>query len=143
MQFEHEVSIDAPLATVWRVYSDVERWPDWTQSIRRVRYLDTNEIKLGARVEIEQPKLPKAVWVITSVNLGHAWTWESKAPGMKTTASHRLVEGTDGETHVHTTIIQEGLLGAIFGRLYARLTRSYLAMEAAGLKARAELAADA
>jgi uncharacterized membrane protein len=120
MRFDHEVVINAPVSTVWRVYSDAERWPEWTDSIRRVTYVDGNEIKLGARVRIEQPKLPKAVWHVTSVNLGHAWTWESKAPGMKTTASHRLIEADDGATRVHTTITQDGPLGAVFGRIYAR-----------------------
>lgn len=143
MQFDHDVIIEAPLPTVWRVYSDIERWPDWTASIRTVRYLDGGEIELGTHVKIEQPKLPKAEWEITSVEPGRAWTWVAKAPGIRTTATHRLIEHGDGATQVRTTIAQDGPLGAVLGRIYARLTRSYLAMEAAGLKARSEAAAAA
>jgi uncharacterized membrane protein len=138
MRFDHDVIINAPVSAVWSVYSDVERWPEWTESILRVQYLDGDDVKAGARVQIEQPKLPSAVWRVTAVEPGRTWTWVSKAPGMKSTAVHELSDSGDGGTRVHTTIIQDGVLGAIFGRLYARLTRSYLAMEAAGLKQRCE-----
>jgi hypothetical protein len=138
MRFDDEILIDAPMETVWRVYSDVERWSDWTASIRRCRFVEGDQLALGARARIEQPKLPTAEWEVTDVDPGRSWTWVAKAPGVRTTASHRLEPQGAGATRVHQSIEQRGPLGAVIGRLYAGLTRRYLAMEAAGLKARAE-----
>jgi uncharacterized membrane protein len=143
MRFEHEATINAPADLVWDVYSDVERWPEWTDSITRVQYVDGDTITVGARTRIEQPKLPKAEWEITEVEPGHSWTWASKAPGIKTIAVHEVTPAGSGKTRVRSEIVQSGPLGAIFGRLYAKLTRTYLAMEAAGLKARSEARASA
>jgi hypothetical protein len=79
---------------------------------------------------------------VTDVQPGRAWTWVSKAPGIETTAVHDVIAG-GAQTRVHTTITQRGPLGAVFGRLYAKLTRSYMAMEGAGLKRRSEARASA
>jgi hypothetical protein len=138
MRFDDEILIGAPADAVWRVYADVEHWSEWTPSITAVRFVDGATLAPGARVHIEQPKLPKAVWEVSAIEPGRAWTWVSKAPGITSTATHTLEPLDDGTTRVCQSIEQSGPLGAVFGRLYARLTRSYLAMEAAGLKARCE-----
>src|SRR4051794_151666 len=143
MRFEHDVTINAPADVVWSIYADVERWPEWTDSIRSVRFVEGDEVKPGAKVRIEQPKLPKAEWTVRDVEPGRSWSWVSKAPGIESTAVHELIVVGDRQTRVHTTIVQSGPLGAIFGRLYAKLTRQYLAMEAAGLKERSEARAPA
>jgi uncharacterized protein YndB with AHSA1/START domain len=143
MRFDDEVSIDAPVDAVWRVYADVERWAEWTASIGGVRYVAGDALVPGARVRIEQPKLPPAVWEVRAVDPGRSWTWVAHAPGITSVATHTLEPRDDGTTHVRQSIEQRGPLGAVFGRLYARRTRSYLAMEGAGLKARCEARATA
>jgi len=143
MKFDDEVIIDAPADVVWDVYADVERWPEWTDSVSAVEHLEGAGLEPGARVRIEQPKLPKAVWQVSALDPGRSWTWTSKAPGITSIATHAVEPRPDGRTHVSQSIDQRGPLGALIGRLYARLTRSYLAMEAAGLKARSEARASA
>ena len=138
MRFDDEVLIDAGTADVWSIYSDVERWPEWTPSVRKSEYVDGRNLVVGARVRIEQPKLPKAEWEVTSVDPGRSWTWVATGPGVRTTATHTLEPVDAGTTRVHQTIQQEGPLGAVIGRVYAKLTRDYLRMEAAGLKQRCE-----
>ena len=44
----------------------------------------------------------------------------------------------DGGTRVELRVVMSGAVGAVVGRLYRKLTERYLAMETAGLKARAE-----
>jgi uncharacterized membrane protein len=138
MRFDDEVLIDAGTADVWSIYSDVERWPEWTPSVRRSEYIDGQHLVVGARVRIEQPKLPKAEWEVTSVDPGRSWTWVATGPGVRTTATHTVEPVDAGTTRVHQTIEQHGPLGAVIGRVYGKLTRDYLRMEASGLKQRCE-----
>jgi uncharacterized membrane protein len=138
MRFADEVVINAGANEVWRTYSDVERWPDWTPSVRHVEYVDSRELAVGSRVRIAQPRLPTAVWEVTALEPGRSWTWVARARGMRTTAVHTVEAVEPDRTRVRMTLEQHGPLGAIAGRLYARLTRSYLAAEAAGLRKRCE-----
>jgi uncharacterized membrane protein len=138
MRFDEQVTIDVGSDRVWSVYADVERWPEWTASIETVEFVHGHRVEVGARVRIQQPKLPVAVWEVTEVIPGRSWTWVAKAPGVRTTAVHAVEPLGPGSTEVHQSVIQAGVLGALLGRVWARLTREYLAMEAAGLKARSE-----
>jgi len=133
MRFDHSSTIQAAPERVWEVFSNVERWPDWTPTVDSVERLDAGRIHVGARTRIRQPKLPVAVWEVTELKEGEYFEWVSKAPGIKTTGGHRVVSTPDG-TVATATIIQEGPLGWLFGRLYAELTRDYIATETAKLK---------
>ena len=143
MQIDDEVMIAANADDVWAIYSDVERWPEWTDSVRSVEYVDGHALAVGARVRIAQPKLPVAVWEIRAVDPGRSWTWVASSPGVRTTAVHTLEPAGVNATRVHQTIVHGGPIGVIVGRVYARLTRAYLAMEAAGLRQRCEAHASA
>ncbi len=138
MRIDDEVLIETGIERVWEIYSDVERWPAWTASVRTVEYVRGHQLHEGARVRIDQPKLPTAEWEVTAVDHGRSWTWVAKAPGVRTTATHTLEVAGNNATRVRQTIEQNGPLGAVIGRVYARLTRDYLRMEAAGLKQRCE-----
>jgi len=137
MRFDDEILIDAGVADVWTIYSDVERWPEWTASVRKSEYIGGRGLTEGARVRIDQPKLPTAKWEVTTSDPGRSWTWVAKGPGIRTVATHTL-EPVGAATCVHQSIEQHGPVGAIVARVYARLTREYLRMEASGLKQRCE-----
>lgn len=141
MRFAEQITVTAPPEAVWAVYADVARWPEWTESITSVELLDgATTLAMGVRARIRQPKLPVAVWEVTAIEPGRSWTWVATAPGARTTATHAVAAtpGTDGSTTVDSSLTQEGPLGWVIGRVYAGLTRRYLAMEAAGLKRRCE-----
>jgi hypothetical protein len=57
------------------------------------------------------------------------------------TARHECIPLPDGGTRVELAVVMSGPLGRVVGRAYRGLTERYLAMEAAGLKARAEAGA--
>ena len=133
MRFDHSITVQAPQERVWQVYSDVERWPEWTPTIDSVERLDAGRIHIGAKTRIRQPKLPVAIWEVTDLKEGEYFEWVSKAPGIRTIGGHRVV-GTPEGTVVTATIIHEGPIGWLFGKLYARLTKSYVETEAIKLK---------
>jgi uncharacterized membrane protein len=137
MRFEDSVTIDAAAARVWAVYSDVERWPEWTASVTSVELLDPGPLRVGSRARIRQPRLPVAEWTVTDLDEGRSFTWVARGPGVRTTGTH-LVE-PDGDRARATAVLEQGgPLGPVVGLLTRGLTRRYLAMEAAGLKARTE-----
>jgi uncharacterized protein YndB with AHSA1/START domain len=140
MNIADSVTIGAGTDEVWRVFTDVERWPEWTASVRTVEVVSGGGVEPGARVRIRQPRLPLLTWEVSEVEPGVSWTWVARSPGVVTTARHTLTPQGPGETVVRQVIEQRGPLGAVAGRLSARLTRRYLALEGAGLKARCEAA---
>lgn len=137
MHVETTVDINATPEAVWKLLIDVERWPDMTASIDRVELLD-KPIALSARARVHQPKLPAAVWKVTSFEENRTFTWESRSPGVTTVAAHELVTTPDGTVTVHLTLDQKGPLAPLFALLTGRLTRRYVTMEATGLKTKAE-----
>jgi uncharacterized membrane protein len=138
MHLERSIDIGAPRERVWQVLTDVERWPEWTASMRRVRYVTGDQLVPGSRVGIEQPRLPALIWNVTEVRPLEYFAWSTRSSGLTTLASHRLQEAPTGGVRVTLRIEQRGALGWLVGLLTARMTRRYLRMEAEGLKRRCE-----
>lgn len=117
--------------------SDIERWHEWTPTIRSVRRTNAGPFRIGARARVYQPKFPPADWIVTALDEGRAFTWESRAPGMKVVARHVVEPAADG-SRVTLSIQYSGIFGELFGRLTGSINRRYIALEADGLKRRAE-----
>ncbi|HEY7051240.1 MAG TPA: SRPBCC family protein [Mycobacterium sp.] len=132
------VEIDAPAPLVWDVFSDVERWPEWTASMTRIVAADGPGLAVGKRFEIKQPRLPKLVWTVTDVTPGVSWTWVQHSPGGTTSARHEVSALPGDRALVRQELDQTGVIGAVVARLMLRTTKRYLALEGEGLKARAE-----
>jgi uncharacterized membrane protein len=135
---ESGVDIDAPATVVWDVFSDVERWPEWTASVTTLTALDGPGIAVGKRFEIKQPRMPKLVWEVSEVAPGKSWTWVQRSPGGVTLASHDVTSISEGRTRVRQWIDQRGPVGTLVGVAMRGMTRRYLDLEAAGLKTRSE-----
>lgn len=134
-----EVQIDAPPEHVWEVLTDVERWPEWTETVTSVTRLDEGPLTTNARARVEQPKLPPTEYVVTELSPGQSFTWVATSPGVRVIARHDVESSPRGGTRVRLSVEQAGPLGKVMGRLFFKgLTDRYLAAEAAGLKARSE-----
>ena len=59
MHAEDSIEINAPAEIVWRVYRDVERWPEWTASMDEITFVRGDALEDGAAVRIKQPRLPR------------------------------------------------------------------------------------
>lgn len=139
MKKSYSVSVDIEAAPerVWEVMRDVERWHEWTPSIRRIDLLDRTPFGVGSRVRVLQPKLPPARWTVTQADAGQGFTWISRAPGLLVTGHHRIAPLGRG-SRATLCIEYEGLFGPLLARLTHRLNEEYVAAEAAGLKRRCE-----
>jgi hypothetical protein len=135
----HGTTISAPADHVWQVFTDVERWPNWTPSVVRAAIVDGRALDVGTAVRIKQPRMPELAWVVTELTVGRSWTWVATSPGIVTSATH-VVEGIDAVTcRINQRIEHRGVLAAVIGPLTASRTRRYLEQEAAGLKSQCEL----
>ena len=132
------VEIAASPQRVWEVLTDVERWPEWTETVTLVTRLDQGPLKPGSRAKISQPKIPETGYVVTEFAPGRSFTWVATGPGVTTTARHIVEALPGGGTRVTLAVEQGGWLGSVMGRFYRGLTDRYLANEAAGLKSRSE-----
>ena len=137
MRFEASIEVEAPAQDVFDVYSDVERWPEWTDSVTSVQLLDPGRLRVGSRARIRQPRLPTAEWQVVDLVPGRSFSWTARGPGIRTTGRH-LITGGDGPVTVTAALEQAGPLGPVLGLLTKRLTERYLDMEVRGLKARCE-----
>ncbi|WP_152360858.1 SRPBCC family protein [Microlunatus speluncae] len=134
MKIERELIIDAPVDVVWSVMSDVERWPEMTASMTSVRLLD-GELRLGARAEVVQPKLPKAIWTVTRWDEGRRFDWTARSAGLTTVGIHG-VEATTGGTRAYIGAEQTGFLAPLLALLIGKLSEGYLDLEIAGFRDR-------
>jgi hypothetical protein len=136
-RFTISIDINAPAARVYDVMIDIDRWHEWTPSITSIRRLDGTAFEVDKRALIKQPKFPPAMWTLSRIEPGRRFEWVNKAPGLKVTG-HHSVEPTAMGSRATLALSYEGLFGGLLARMTEGITRRYIAMEAAGLKARAE-----
>jgi uncharacterized membrane protein len=135
---EDSIEIHAPAQLVWEVFSDVQRWPEWTASVTSLVGKDGANLAVGKRFSIKQPGMSKLVWKVTEIDHGSSWTWVQRSPGVLVTARHWVTGQPGGRTLVRQQLEQRGVLGALVGRMMIKKTKRFLELEAQGLKARSE-----
>ncbi len=132
-----EVEIAATPERVWAVMSDVERWPEWTRSVSRVRLYTGAPIEVGSRAIVKQPRFPAAQWLVTDVEPERGFVWVSIGPGLTVTGRHEIVPTAAG-CRVTLSLEYDGMFGALLLRFTRGITERYVGLEADGLKRRAE-----
>lgn len=135
--FSTTIEIAAPPPRVWSVMADVERWSEWTASIRRIVLLTPGPLRVGSRARIRQPGFPPAWWRVTELEVDRGFTWVSSVPGLRVVGKH-WIESLNGGCRVTLSISYEGSLGGLLARLTRNVNERYLAMEAEGLKSRCQ-----
>jgi len=137
MTFTHSIDIHAPPETVWAIWSDIERWSEWTASITKIEKLAPGPLVIGLRACVRQAKLPTATWCVTELEENRGFTWVSRSPGARVTGIHSIEPLANG-SRATMTLIFTSPIALLFGWLKRSLTQQYLQLEANGLKARSE-----
>jgi uncharacterized membrane protein len=139
MEYRVTATADAPADEVYRLFIDVERWPEMTASIREVRRLDSGPIRVGSEAIVRQPRLPPARWRVTELEPGRTFTWETTAAGVTTVGEHVVEQ--DGQRAVITlTLRMHGPLAWLATALWGGLARKHVSMELEGFRRTAESA---
>jgi hypothetical protein len=136
---EHVIHVDRSPIEIWRVLIDVERWSEWTETVRRIERQSGAGFAVGSAYRISQPSLLPATWRVTRIDEGRAFDWETRPlPGARIVGSHALEADAAG-TRVVLAIRSEGPLAALLAPVFVPVSRRNLPIEAEGLKRRCEV----
>jgi len=112
------VRINAPLQTVWDVFSDIENWKQWNPVCRECRFETGHSLVRGACISfsLNPMVLPiRIVPEVTHCEPGKKVIWKGGRLGIN--AEHEfLFEETDGEVVIKSTEYFKGPM-LIFARL--------------------------
>lgn len=140
MEYRVTATAGAPPAQVYRLFIDVERWPELTPSTRSVHRLDSGPIRVGSEAIVRQPRLPQARWRVTEVEPDRSFVWETRGGGVTTVGDHR-VEPDGSGSRITLTLRTHGPLAGLTDLIVGGLARRYVAMELEGFRAAADTAA--
>jgi uncharacterized membrane protein len=137
MEDRVSLAVDAPPEAVWRLFVDVERWPQMTKSTTEARLVDGGPLRVGSQAIVKQPRLPRVRWKVTELEPGRSFTWEYSSPGLTSVGGHTVE--ADGQGSVVTLTLR--MHGPLSGPMYALvrgMSHRYITMEAEGFKRTAE-----
>lgn len=90
IRYQSDVVIDAPLSTIFKLQTDVERWPAWQPPVLTMKRLDPGPLRKGSRFRWTTPapatpSTPATTLDITStvrqLQRGHCILWRGPAIG--------------------------------------------------------------
>jgi uncharacterized membrane protein len=136
---EHQVrtTVDAAPEQIWRLYVDVERWPEISKNTSEVRRLDSGPLQVGSEAMVRQPGLPRARWRVTALDPGRSFTWETTSPGLTTMGDH-IVEPGEAGSVITIGIRLRGPLAGVTEALLGRRVQRSITMEMEGFRQAAE-----
>jgi uncharacterized membrane protein len=133
MGYQVTGTVEAPAEAVWELFTDIERWPALTASIREARRTDSGPLRVGSEAVIKQPGLPRARWRVTELEEGRAFSWETKV-GLVTAIGGHQVTASGPDAVITLTLTQHGPLAGLVRALTGALTRKNLALELDGFR---------
>jgi uncharacterized protein YndB with AHSA1/START domain len=107
-----EGEIDAPIADVWRILTEIERWPTWNPDVKSVSI--DGRVAEGARFRWKAG--PSTISsTVTRVEPPQLIAWTGKTLGIRAIHVWHLEE-RDGRTHVRTEESYDGLVARLLRR---------------------------
>ena len=129
--FECEATFAAEPAEVWKVWTDVERWPEWDVS-KEIAQLD-GPFQPGVSGWAKQRGNLGGSFTITTVDDGRRWVTECPIPLGKVIFDHLLEPAAEGHVRVVKKVEVHGgfgsLLRLIAPKMRRDITQSLAALE--------------
>lgn len=113
MHCEHTTLIPAPVASVWRLTTDITAWPTFMPTVQRVERLDSGPLRVGSSARIKQPAQTPAVWTVTRLEPMREFTWQTRRMGLRMTGRHLLEPVTGGTRNTLIIDGQDGELNTV------------------------------
>ncbi|MGV9823925.1 SRPBCC domain-containing protein [Gordonia sp. NPDC003429] len=110
-RFLADAIIEAPRDAVWKVWTDVDAFPEWDP--REQRAALTGAFAVGSTIDSKQKGNPGGTATITEVSAPARWVASSPLPGGELRIEHDLEERGDA-TFVRKTYTVTGLLQVLF-----------------------------
>jgi hypothetical protein len=138
MQLFEEIEIQAPPATIFALYANVADWPIWDPEVKAASI--EGPFVSGAKGVVHPNGGPKSTIHFTSVVPDRSYHAECKLPLCKMRFEQLLTPTATG-TKVRHTVVFEGLLAPLFGRLIGNGMKKTLPEAMRSLKNHAEKSA--
>ena len=135
MQFEASTTINAPIARVFALYSDVGNWPSWDPDLKASSL--KGAFASGAVGEVKPHSGPKSELKFVEVIQGKSVRMECKLPLGMMHFDYELHTQGGSTVATHRTAIS-GLLAPLWSRLIGSGMKKSLPAALAGLKSAAE-----
>jgi uncharacterized protein YndB with AHSA1/START domain len=129
--FECEATFEAEPAEVWKVWTDVARWPEWDVS-KEIAGLD-GPFEPGVSGWAKQRGHLGGSFTITAVDDGRRWVSECAIPMGKVVFDHLLEPVAEGRVRVVKSVEVQGGFGSLL-RLAAPKMRRDIAGSLAALE---------
>ena len=134
--FECEVTFAAEPATVWRIWTDVARWPEWDAS-KEIAQMD-GEFQAGTSGWVKKHNALGGTFAITSVEPGRSWISESPLPLGRVIFDHIVEPLPGGQVRVVKGVQVEGGSAGLFRVLAAPRMRRDIEATLAALQQRVQ-----
>jgi hypothetical protein len=135
MQLFEEIEIQAPAGVIFGLYANVAQWPTWDPEVKAASI--EGPFVSGAKGVVHPHGGPKSAVVFTSVTPNQSYHAECKLPLCKM-RFEQLLTATATGTKARHTVVFEGLLAPIFGRLIGGGMKKTLPKVMVSLKEHAE-----
>jgi hypothetical protein len=136
--FECEATFQAEPAAVWKVWTDVARWPEWDVS-KEIARLD-GPLEPGVSGWAKQRGNLGGSFTVTAVDAGRRWVTECPMPLGKVVFDHLLEPVAEGRVRVVKRVGVQGGFAPLV-RLFAPKMRRDMAESLAALEQRVAAAA--
>jgi hypothetical protein len=134
--FECEVTFAAEPATVWQIWTDVARWPEWDAS-KEIAQID-GDFQAGTSGWVKKHNALGGTFAITSVEPGRRWISESPLPLGRVIFDHVVDPLPGGQVRVTKSVQVEGGSAGLFRVLAAPRMRRDIEASLAALERRAQ-----
>jgi hypothetical protein len=119
--FECEATFEAEPAEVWKVWTDVARWPEWDAS-KEIARLD-GPFRAGVSGWAKQRGNLGGSFTITAVDDGRSWVTECPMPLGKVIFGHLIEPAAEGRVRVLKKVEVEGTFGSLLKLIAPKMRR--------------------